>query len=102
MRITALRLRSGGDVHLGIDRGPSATAPLCPVSGLGMRTTAIHAATCRACIAAAVTQGLPVDGLVLIPEAIRRQITLLRAKAPDALAAVSDTELMLRLMSSRS
>jgi len=101
VRVTAVRSCGGGEVHLGIDRGPSATAPLCPVSGLGMRTTAIHAATCRACIATAVAQGLPVDGLVLIPETIRRQIALLRAKAPEALAAMSDTELMLRLIGAR-
>lgn len=83
MRVTAVRFVGGRSVHLGLDRGPTRTRPLCGRCG-STRTTAIEAATCRRCIARAHTLGLNVEGLVLISERLRRLINAVRVVSPSA------------------
>jgi hypothetical protein len=71
------------EVHLGIDQGPSATPPLCGAA-LPTRTTVTEAANCAACITRAQELGLNIEGLVEIPEPIRRLINAVRVEAPEA------------------
>lgn len=96
MRVTALLSPGAREVHLGLDVGHEGTRPLCPATGAGMRTTAIEAATCRPCVAAALARGLDIAGLVLIPERLRRRMQALRAASAE-FESVSDVELMLLL-----
>ncbi len=84
MRVTAAKTVGAlVDVHLGIDRGPSATLPLCG-SPWPTRTTVTEVADCAPCIDRAQELGLDVDGLVEIPERIRKLINAVRVQIPEA------------------
>ena len=92
VRITAARtIGALVEVHLGIDQGPSATLPLCG-DVRPTRTTVTEAANCEACVARAQELGLDIEGLVEIPERIRRLINAGRVAAPEA-AGFTNTEL---------
>lgn len=92
VRITATKTVGAlVEVHLGIDRGPSATLPLCG-DARPTRTTVTEAVNCAACIARAQELGLNIEGLVEIPERIRRLINAVRVHAPKA-AGFTNTEL---------
>lgn len=84
MRITAARtIGALAKVHLGIDDGPLNTRPLCG-SMRPTRTTVIEAANCRACIRLALRAGVNIDGLIAIPERVRRLINAVRVETPEA------------------
>jgi hypothetical protein len=92
VRITAARtIGALAKVHLGIDRGPTATLPLCGCTRQAL-TTVIEAANCRACITLAQQAGLNIEGLVEIPERIQRLINAVRVQTPEA-AGFTNTEL---------
>lgn len=92
MRITATKtIGVLARVHLGLDDGPLDTLPLCG-SRRPTRTTVTEAANCRACIKLAQRAGLNIEGLVAIPESIRRLINAVRIEAPEA-AGFTNTEL---------
>lgn len=92
MRITAVKtIGVLAEVHLGIDRGPTTTLPLCGCTRRAM-TTVIEAAKCAACISRAQELGLNIEGLIEISERIQRLINAVRVQAPEA-AGFTNTEL---------
>lgn len=92
MRVTAAKTVGVlAKVHLGIDRGPEATLPLCGCTRR-TRTTAIEAANCKPCITRALEMGLNVEGLVAIPERVRRLINAVRVQE-SAAAMFTNVEL---------
>lgn len=84
MRVTAVKTTGVlAKIHLGIDAGPTTTPPLCGCTRPG-RTTAIEAANCVPCIARAQELKLNVEGLVAIPERVRRLTNAARLQVPAA------------------
>jgi hypothetical protein len=92
VRVTAIKIIGAlAEVHLGIDQGPTATAPLCGEVSPA-RTTVTEAANCGSCITRARAMGLSIEGLVAIPEEIRRLINAVRVAVPEA-AELTNSEL---------
>lgn len=85
MRVTAAKTVGvlAREVHLGIDRGPHSTRPICGCQR-PTRTTATEAANCSPCITRALELGFNVEGLVQIPERIRRLTNKVRLQCPEA------------------
>jgi hypothetical protein len=92
VRMTAVYVFGAETVHLGIDTGPTRTAPRCGARG-AMVTTAIRAANHRECVALALASGLAIEGLVEIPERLRRIVQALHVHHEGLTAGRGTVEL---------